>query len=379
MSQRIARQIAAAIGAVLIAAASLSAQPCPIVGYDSVLGTFAAANSTGSGTVVYFDVRDCKPPTSSGYPYSLHSVNFSLVDVPGAQWPVTVDVVMYDRQPNGHACYGPGTELCRQTVVCERANFEYPAIGTVYFPGECCLNGPAYAGLEFTDQTQGMLPAVAVDDQAAAMCAAWQFDVASGEWKEWTHYWPDPLPGYPMIGVEVTPVDTATCGGTCFLTGDVDGSGFFSIADAVSAINCWYSSGYCPQWHALDLNADCIVTFAEVQQILCTFQVCVPPWEPWQPYHQCTCAEPYRENGCGCMPGDADDSKAINISDAVYLINYVFAGGPAPQPYPLCSGDPDGSCLVSISDAVFLISYIFTFTEAPPNCLEWSAGCGTPR
>jgi len=358
---------------------AVGAAACPISGHGSALGTFVAGNATGSGTLVYFDVADCKPPDNPGYPYSLQSVSFSLVDVPGAQWPVTVDVVIYDRQPDGHACYGPGAELCRQQVVCDRTAFEYPAVGTVVFPGGCCLNGPAYAAVEFVDQNPGVLPSLAFDDQVVAMCAAWQYDIPGGQWQEWTHFWPDPKPGNPMISVDVMPVDTADCFAACFLTGDVDGNGFFSIGDAVSAINCWYSGGYCPQWHALDLNADCVVTFAEVQQIMCTFQVCMPPWEPWQPYYTCTCAEPYRENGCGCIPGDADGSKAINISDAVYLINFVFAGGPAPQPYPLCSGDPDGNCLVSISDAVFLISYIFTFTEAPPSCLEWSAGCGVPR
>ena len=44
---------------------------------------------------------------------------------------------------------------------------------------------------------------------------------------------------------------------------------------------------------------------------------------------------------CDCMPGDADGNELINISDAVYLINYIFGGGPAPIPYAICSGDAD--------------------------------------
>ena len=55
--------------------------------------------------------------------------------------------------------------------------------------------------------------------------------------------------------------------------------------------------------------------------------------------------------------GDADASHAISISDAVYVINFIFASGPAPQ--PLLSGDCDCSGTVSISDAVYLINYIF--------------------
>ncbi|MCC6963820.1 MAG: hypothetical protein IT585_11265 [candidate division Zixibacteria bacterium] len=61
--------------------------------------------------------------------------------------------------------------------------------------------------------------------------------------------------------------------------------------------------------------------------------------------------------------GDADGSAAVSISDAVYLINYIFAGGQAPD--PLLSGDADCSNALSISDAVFLINYIFAGGPAP--------------
>lgn len=61
--------------------------------------------------------------------------------------------------------------------------------------------------------------------------------------------------------------------------------------------------------------------------------------------------------------GDADGSTSVSISDAVYLIQYIFAGGPAP--IPLEVGDCDCSGLVTISDAVFLINYIFGGGPAP--------------
>ncbi len=61
--------------------------------------------------------------------------------------------------------------------------------------------------------------------------------------------------------------------------------------------------------------------------------------------------------------GDADGSSSITISDAVYLINYIFSGGPAPV--PLLSGDADCSGSVNISDAVYLIGYIFSGGPAP--------------
>jgi hypothetical protein len=63
------------------------------------------------------------------------------------------------------------------------------------------------------------------------------------------------------------------------------------------------------------------------------------------------------------MNGDADGSGTIDISDAVYLITYIFAGGPAPN--PLGRGDADCSSSIDISDAVYLIAYIFSGGPAP--------------
>ena len=68
-----------------------------------------------------------------------------------------------------------------------------------------------------------------------------------------------------------------------------------------------------------------------------------------------------------CLPayvcGDANGSGAVSISDAVYLINYIFAGGPAPN--PVVAADANCSGAVSISDAVYLINYIFAGGPAP--------------
>jgi subtilisin family serine protease len=61
--------------------------------------------------------------------------------------------------------------------------------------------------------------------------------------------------------------------------------------------------------------------------------------------------------------GDADGSGIVNITDAVYLIAYIFAGGPAPD--PLAAGDVDCNGFANISDAVYLINYIFGGGPAP--------------
>jgi len=66
--------------------------------------------------------------------------------------------------------------------------------------------------------------------------------------------------------------------------------------------------------------------------------------------------------------GDANSDETINIGDAVHLINYIFKGGPAPE--PLCVGDGNGDDAINIGDAVHLINYIFKGGPAPvePCC-----------
>lgn len=64
--------------------------------------------------------------------------------------------------------------------------------------------------------------------------------------------------------------------------------------------------------------------------------------------------------------GDANNDEIANITDAVYLINYIFGGGDAPDPYE--AGDTNCDDLVNITDAVYLISYIFN--GGPEPCAE---------
>ncbi len=61
--------------------------------------------------------------------------------------------------------------------------------------------------------------------------------------------------------------------------------------------------------------------------------------------------------------GDADASGGISIGDAVFIINYIFGGGPAPVPEAAADADCSGG--VSIGDAVYLINFIFGGGPAP--------------
>ena len=65
--------------------------------------------------------------------------------------------------------------------------------------------------------------------------------------------------------------------------------------------------------------------------------------------------------------GDVNTDEQIDLLDAVFLINYIFVGGPAPQPLSLA--DVDCSGRINIADCVCLINYIFSNGPAP------CAGC----
>ncbi|MBU1319091.1 MAG: dockerin type I repeat-containing protein [candidate division Zixibacteria bacterium] len=71
-------------------------------------------------------------------------------------------------------------------------------------------------------------------------------------------------------------------------------------------------------------------------------------------------------SGPSCTSGDADGSGGVDIDDVVYLINYIFSGGPAPLP-DVCCGDADGSGAIDIDDVVYLIAYIFSGGPPPVN------------
>ncbi len=73
------------------------------------------------------------------------------------------------------------------------------------------------------------------------------------------------------------------------------------------------------------------------------------------------------ESACTWKVGDADGNGTINISDAVFLIAYIFAGGSEPQPNSVGSGDADCTKSVNIGDAVYLIAYMFSHGHPPGN------------
>jgi len=64
--------------------------------------------------------------------------------------------------------------------------------------------------------------------------------------------------------------------------------------------------------------------------------------------------------------GDADGDGNINVADAVFLINYIFKGGPAPD--PLFVGDANCDNDVNLADAVYIVNFVFN-NGPEPGCI----------
>ena len=64
------------------------------------------------------------------------------------------------------------------------------------------------------------------------------------------------------------------------------------------------------------------------------------------------------------LRGDSNSDKKVDVSDAVALLEHLFAGDPAPR--PLEAGDFNGSGNLDISDAIYLLTFLFLGGPPPP-------------
>jgi hypothetical protein len=139
-----------------------------------------------------------------------------------------------------------------------------------------------------------------------------------------------------LVLISTVPLVAANPCGRC---GDANGDGSIDISDP-SFIISYLNGGPAPNpLCSADVNGDGVVNYADANGIILFLNQGFP-----------------FVNDC-CTQGDANGDLTIDISDVVYIIHYIFGGGPAPdQP---CMGDINQDGVVDISDAVFLIHYIF--------------------
>ncbi len=73
--------------------------------------------------------------------------------------------------------------------------------------------------------------------------------------------------------------------------------------------------------------------------------------------------------------GDVNDDGIINVGDVVYMVTYLYRGGPAPIPNT-CVGDVNNDDIVNVGDVVYLVTYLYRGGPAPnPLCCTppWAA------
>jgi len=63
------------------------------------------------------------------------------------------------------------------------------------------------------------------------------------------------------------------------------------------------------------------------------------------------------------LRGDANGDGSVNVGDAVFIINFVFRGGTAPDPY---QGDANGDGSINVGDAVYIVNFVFRGGPPPP-------------
>ncbi|MGB8657241.1 MAG: right-handed parallel beta-helix repeat-containing protein [Candidatus Zixiibacteriota bacterium] len=135
---------------------------------------------------------------------------------------------------------------------------------------------------------------------------------------------------------------------------DVDASGFGEL--------CVFISPGCPE-ESLSISADPLFC----HPISCNSAPTISG--DYYIQHGSPC-EPLNSAHCGligalvALSGDCTGNGIVDAGDIVYLINYLFKGGPAPN--PLWMGDVTCNGVVDAGDVVYLVNYLFK--GGPPPC-----------
>ncbi len=323
---------------------------------------FYDGHNTGDRIAVFHDPTACG--ASPNYPLEITTVDIALWNAIDAIWPCTLAVTIYDARIETvypDTCWELGFGLGQQIVVCELDSFAYPAIGTVTFTEPVCVYGPIFLGVEYIGAGAGRWPAILFDDQAVDTCDAY-IDVEGTGWiihHESEFY----VVGYPLWWINGE-TESPSCLDACYWqTGDDYKMHYPQLPD---------SSGW-------DVNATWPVVLAD--DWLCSETGWVKDlhfwggWRDGQPGVVSQFVLSIHEDipaGTVCVDttwatGDCDGSGGIpDIGDLVYLTNYVFSGGPAPE--PLWIADMNADCVVDEADLAWFSSPWFPGPPVPACC-----------
>ena len=76
----------------------------------------------------------------------------------------------------------------------------------------------------------------------------------------------------------------------------------------------------------------------------------------------------------GFHRGDADVDGSLNISDPLFVLRFLFLGGPAPPCLEAADANDDAD--LDATDAIFVLGYLFLGTESPPSPGPPGQPCG---
>ncbi|MBD3332782.1 T9SS type A sorting domain-containing protein [candidate division GN15 bacterium] len=72
---------------------------------------------------------------------------------------------------------------------------------------------------------------------------------------------------------------------------------------------------------------------------------------------------------------NASSGDATDLPDVIYLVNYLFLGGPAPECYAEANVNGDALCAVDLPDVIHLVNFLFLGGPPPAGCMsECEAG-----
>ena len=69
--------------------------------------------------------------------------------------------------------------------------------------------------------------------------------------------------------------------------------------------------------------------------------------------------------------GDPDGNGTVQLTDGIFLLNFLFLGGDSPGCFD--SADADNNGTIQMTDGIYLLNYLFLGGSPPPAPFD---GCG---
>ncbi|MDX9858591.1 MAG: PQQ-binding-like beta-propeller repeat protein [candidate division Zixibacteria bacterium] len=84
--------------------------------------------------------------------------------------------------------------------------------------------------------------------------------------------------------------------------------------------------------------------------------------------------ESFYDGEPGCCIGTTgnvndDAGGAVDLSDLIYLVNFLFLSGPPPACPAAANINGDAGCAVDLSDLIYLVNFLFLSGPSPADCL----------